>query len=224
MRTLWLIVLVASLGCCASGGEVDDERREGRKGPVWGYFRATKETFAADEPITVEMVVHNDGDETFRFQTGGDYRFGNGRHDRFFVSFGDPDARYLSCGGGLIGHAILPKNGVYREAIDLTPWGPPGPDAKGILRVTCRRTLSWRVETKLLVDCLERQPIDYGREDARAVLIREMARRNQRRKGFADDAERQQEIERVVDAFLRFPQVQSTLEIHVSGQLRGTQP
>jgi hypothetical protein len=218
-RTASLLVLVLLCGChgvrpaLLEGGAVKPQ------GTVWGYFRPTKEEFSADERITVEMVVHNDGTEPFTFEKGGDYRFGNGRQDRFFVTFADPDVKYLSCGGGLLGIGTVPSKGVYREVIDLTPWGRPIPDSRGIARVTCRRTLSSRVNTKLLVHCLERQPIDYTRADARAVLIDEMARRNRRRAGFSSDRERQKETERVVDLFMGFPQIQSTFEVKVTGRV-----
>lgn len=180
----------------------------------------TKEEFFADEPIRVEMVVHNDGPEDFRFDKGGDYRLGNGRYDRFFVAFDGSHGKYASAGGGLLGVGTVPANGVYRQVIDLTPWGPPGPDENGILRVTCRRTLTTQVATKLLVDCLERQPIDYTRRDARAVLIAEMARLNEGREGFPDEKEKRKEIERVVDLYMDFPQIQSTVACKVSGRLK----
>ena len=214
-----LLVLVFLSAC----GDVLTVLAEGRevkqRGTVWGYFRPTKEEFRAGEPITVEMVVHNDGTEPFTFDKGGDYRFGNGRHERFFVSFGDTSVDYLSCGGGLMGRGTVAPKGVYREEIDLTPWGPPPPDDRGIVRVTCRRTLSSHVETRLLVDCLERKPLNHAREDARAALIGEMARLNRDRAGFAGERERQQEIERVVDLYLRFPQIQSTFDVKVNRRL-----
>ena len=102
----------------------------------------------------------------------------------------------------------------------MTPWSPPGPDDRGIIRVTCRRTLTTQVATKLLVDCLEKQPIDHTRKDARAVLITEMTRLNQHREGFADEREKQKEIERVVDLYMQFPQIQSTFECKVNGRVR----
>ena len=101
--------------------------------------------------------------------------------------------------------------------------GSPGPDRRGIIPVTCRRTLTSRVETKLLVYPLDRQPIDYTRKDARAVLIQKMTRLNRRRKGFAGEREIQKEIERVVDVYMRFPQIRSTFEIKVLGRLRPKQ-
>ena len=205
-------------GKTCNGEGKNDKRRV----TVWGFFRPTKEEFFADEPITVEMVVHNDSAEDLRFDTGGDYRHGNGRQDRFFVTFGDPKVKYLSAGGGLLGSAVVRAKGVYKEVIDLTPWSPPAPDEKGIIRVTCRRTLTSHVDTKLLVHCLEKQPLDYARKDARAALIAEMTRLNQHRAGFADDREKQKEIERVVDLYMRFPQIQSTVECKVSGRLKDT--
>jgi len=128
---------------------------------------------------------------------------------------------FTSNGGGLLGLGIVPAKGVYKEVIDLTPWGPPGPDDRGIIRVTCRRSLTTQVGTKLLVRCLEEKPVDYTRKDARAVLIAEMIRLNQRRAGFADEREKQKEIERVVDLYMRFPQIQSTFEYKVNGRVRG---
>ena len=223
MRTLSLIMLVLLSSCHDVQAALAEGRQAKQKGAIWGGFRPTKEEFFFGEPIKVEMVIHNDGTEDFTFQTGGDYRFGKGRHDRFFVAFRDPNVRYLSCGGGLLGLATVPKKGVYRQVIDLTPWGPPGPDRRGIMPVTCRRTLTSRVETKLLVDPLEKQPIDYARKDARAVLIAEMSRLNRRRKGFAGEREKQKEIERVVDLYMKFPQIQSTFHIEVLGRLRPKQ-
>ncbi|MBC8869321.1 MAG: hypothetical protein H8E44_07875 [Planctomycetes bacterium] len=192
-------------------------------GTIRGFFRPTKEKFFSDEPITVEMVVHNDGTEDFRFHKGGDYRLTGGRHDRFFVAFGGSSPMFTSNGGGLHGLGIVPAKGVYKEVIDLTPWGPPGPDDQGVIRVTCRRTLTTQVATKLLVRCLEQKPIDYTRKDARAILIAEMTRLNQRRAGFADDREKQKEIERVVDLYMRYPQIQSTFECRVNGRVKAGQ-
>ncbi len=217
MTTASLLVLVLFSGCHGVRPVLPDGGAVKPRGTVWGYFKPAKEEFSAGERITVEMVVHNDGVEPFTFEEGGDYRFGDGRQDRFFVTFGDPNVKYVSCGGGLLGIGTVPGKGVYREVIDLTPWGRPAPG--GIARVTCRRTLSSRVETKLLVDCLEMQPIDYTRADARAVLIDEMARLNRGREGFSNDRERQKEIERVVDLFLRFPQIQTAFEVKVSGRV-----
>jgi len=188
---------------------------------IRGFFRPTKEEFFADEPIMVEMVVHNDGTEEFRFDKGGDYRHGNGRQGRFSVTLKDPNAKYISCGGGLHGLGIVPAKGVYKEVIDLTPWGPPGTDDQGVIRVTCRRTLTTQVATKLLVDCLEKKPIDYTRKGVRAVLVAEMTRLNQHRAGFADDREKEKEIERVVDLYMCFPQIQSTFECKVNGRVKG---
>jgi hypothetical protein len=82
--------------------------------------------------------------------------------------------------------------------------------------------LTTQVATKLLGRCLEKKPIDYTRKDARVGLIAEMTRLNQRRAGFADEREKQKEIERVVDLYMRFPQIQSTFECKVSGRVRGT--
>ena len=223
MRTP-LLILVVLLSSCPDMQIVLAEGRNGKqRGTIWGYFRPTKEEFFFDEPKTVEMVVHNDGTEDFTFGKGGDYRHGNGRKGRFFVSFGDPNVVYPSCGGGLHGRGIVPKRGVYREVIDLTPWSPPAPDKKGTIRVTCRRTLTSYVKTKLLVECLDRQPIDYARKDARAVLIAKMTRLNRRRKGFASEREKQKEILRIVDLYMSFPQIRSTFDIKVSARLRPKQ-
>ena len=214
---VWLDARVMSR---AAAGVTHADPTIGDVASIRGFFRPTKEEFFSDEPLTVKMVVHNHGAKEFRFDKGGDYRFGNGRHDRFSVTFGDPNAKYTSCGGGMLGLGVVPARGVYKEVIDLTPWSPSRPDAQGIIRVTCRRTLTTRVATKLLVDCLETQPIDYARKDARAVLIAEMTRLNQRRAGFAEDREKQKEIERVVDLYLQFPQIQSTFECKVNGRVR----